>query len=63
MEGTLAVSIEEVDITLAVDEEWDETIVVLLVSSLDVAVQWSISIGVQHIVILTLKQYFFNDLP
>lgn len=56
MEGCLSITVAKVDVTLAVDQEHDETVVSLLVCPLDIAVQWGISTQVKDIVILPLKQ-------
>jgi hypothetical protein len=56
MEGSLSIYIEQVHVTLAVDQEGDQTAEFLFVLSLDKAVQWCISIRVQCIVLSHFKQ-------
>ena len=56
MESGLSLNVMIVDITFAVGQEGHQTVKALLISSPDVAVQWRISIRVQGIVVLDLKQ-------
>ena len=55
MEGSLSITVAEINVAFAVDEEHDETVISLLVCPLDIAVQWGISTWVKCIVILPLK--------
>ena len=56
MEGGLSIHVEEVDVTLAVDKEGNQTVELLSSPSLDQAVQWCVSIRVQCIVLSHFKQ-------
>ena len=56
MEGSLSACIEQVDITLAIYQECNETVELLSVLSLDKTVQWRISILVQCIVLSHFEQ-------